>query len=155
MACYPIKTKSHAHFTLDRLLHEVGIPSELLTDGAKELTQSEWGKSCRRHKIRQLTTEPHTPRQNPAEFAGGMIKRKVRHLMRRTSTPVRLWDYCWVYAAELRSLTCTENMYLDGKIPYGKVHGYSPDISEYLTFEWYAWVWYHDPNTPEKSKIGR
>ena len=35
------------------------------------------------------------------------------------------------------------------------MHGYSPDISEYLTFEWYAWVWYHDPNTPEKSKIGR
>ena len=75
--------------------------------------------------------------------------------MRRTGTPVRLWDYCWVYAAELRSLTCTDNIYLDGETPYGKVHGYSPDISEYLTFEWYAWVWYHDPNTPEKSKIGR
>lgn len=60
-SCYPIKSKSHAHHALDRFLHEVGIPSELLTDGAKELTQAEWGKSCKRHNIKQITTEPHTP----------------------------------------------------------------------------------------------
>ena len=46
-------------------------------------------------------------------------------------------------------------MYLDGETPFGKVYGYSPDISEYLTFAWYDWVWYHDPNAPDKSKIGR
>ena len=76
-ACYPLKAKSHAHHALDRFLHEVGIPTEMLTDGAKELTISEWGKTCHKHKIRQITTESHTPRQNPAELAGGIIKRKV------------------------------------------------------------------------------
>jgi len=41
---YPIKLKSHAYHSLDRFIHEVGVPTELLTDGAKELTQSEWSK---------------------------------------------------------------------------------------------------------------
>ena len=154
-SCYPMKSKAHAHHALDRFLHDVGVPTEILTDGAKELTQAEWGKSCRRHKIRQITTEPHTPRQNPAELAGGIVKRKVRHLMKRTGTPVRLWDYCWTYAADVRSLTCSDNIYLDGETPFGKVHGYTPDISEYLTFQWYDWIWYHDPDDPDKSRIGR
>ena len=43
---YPMKRKSDAHHALSRFLHEVGIPSELLTDGALELTLSEWGKLC-------------------------------------------------------------------------------------------------------------
>ena len=153
--CYPINAKSKADHALDRFLHEVGIPTEILTDGALELTKSDWGKLCRKHKIKQITTEPHTPRQNPAELAGGIIKRKVRHLMRRTGTPVRLWDYCWVYSADIRSLTVTDNIHLDGNTPFGMVHGYTPDISEYMTFQWYDWVWYHDPNEPDKSLIGR
>ena len=155
VSCYPLKAKSSAHNALDRFLHDVGIPTELLTDGAGELNQKEWGKTCRKHKIRQFTTEPHTPRQNPAELAGGNIKRKVRQLMKSTSTPVRLWDYCWVYAAEIRSLVATDNIYLDGDTPFSKVHGYTPDISEYLTFKWYDWVWYHEPNDPDKTLIGR
>ena len=153
--CYPIKTKAHAHHALDRFLHDVGIPTEMLTDGALELTQAEWSKTCKRHKIKQSTTEPHTPRQNPAELAGGIVKRKVRHLMKRTATPVRLWDYCWVYSADIRSMTCSDNIYLDGETPFAKVHGYTPDISEYLTFQWYDWAWYHDPDAPDKSRIGR
>ena len=35
--CYPLKKKEHAHHALDRFLHEVGVPREILTDGAKEL----------------------------------------------------------------------------------------------------------------------
>ena len=155
VSCYPMAAKSDAHQTLDRFIHDVGVPSEIMTDGAKELTTTNWGKTCRKHKIRQFTTEPHTPRQNPAELAGGNIKRKVRHLMKTTSTPVRLWDYCWVYSADIRSLVATDNMYLDGNTPFSKVHGYTPDISEYLTFKWYDWVWYHEPNDPDKSLIGR
>ena len=40
----PMKLKSHAHNALDHFLHEVGIPVEMLADGALELTKSDWGK---------------------------------------------------------------------------------------------------------------
>jgi hypothetical protein len=69
--CYPMKSKEDSHLALDRFLHEVGIPREILTDGAKELVYSEWGKLCRRHKIYQVTTEPYSPWQNHAELMGG------------------------------------------------------------------------------------
>jgi hypothetical protein len=153
--CYPMKSKGHAHHALDRLLHEVGIPSEMFTDGAKELTLSDWGTTCRKHKIPQATTEPHSPWQNPAELSGGIIKRQVRKLMKQTATPVRLWDYCWEYAAALRSLTATNNIYLDKRTPFELVHGYTPDISEYTTFKWYDWIWFHEPTNPDKQEIGR
>ena len=48
-------------------------------------------------KICQLTTEPNSPWQNHSELVGGIVKRKVRNLMKSTNTPVVLWDYCWEY----------------------------------------------------------
>ena len=150
-----MKSKSHAHHSLDRFLHEVGIPVEILTDGALELIKTEWGKLCQKHRIRQITTEPYTPWQNPAELSGGLVKRKMRHLMKTKLTPIVLWDYCWVYVSELRSLTAANNIYLDGQTPFANVMGYTPDISEFLTFGWYDWVWYHDPTNLDKPEIGR
>ena len=152
---FPMKSKGHAHHALDRLLHETGIPNEMLTDGAKELTLAEWGRICTRHKIKQISTEPHNPWQNPAELAGGVIKRKVRHLMRTKAAPVVLWDYCWEYVCEVRNHTATDNIYTDQVTAYEKIHGYSPDISELLVFGWYDWVWYHEPGSSDKKRIGR
>ena len=59
--CYSMKKKSDAHHALDSFIHDVGIPEEMLTDNAKELHLGEWGKTCRRRKIRQQTTEPNSP----------------------------------------------------------------------------------------------
>jgi hypothetical protein len=152
---YPIKLKSHAHHTLDRFLHEVGIPIELLTDGAKELIVADWGNLCRKHRIHQTTTEPHSPWQNPAELCGGIIKRQVRQTMIATNTPVRLWDYCWEYKARIRSRTASNHILLDNTTPFEKVHGYTPNIGEFISFDWYQWIWYHEPTSPDKSLLGR
>ena len=155
VTAYPMKEKAHAHHALDRFLHEVGIPSEMMTDGARELTLSEWGKMCVRHKIKQSRTEPHSPWQNPAELGGGIVKRKVRHLMKSKACPVVLWDYCWALVCHRRCMTVSNNIHLEGETPFMKVHGYTPDISEYLTCQWYDWVWFHEPTNPGKHELGR
>ena len=152
---YPMKKKSDAPHSLDRFIHEVGVPNELLTDGAKELTLGKWGATCRKKKICMQTTEPHSPWQNHAERIGGLIKRKVKALMRATNTPVRLWDYCFEYASSIRSLTASDHMLLDGVTPFEKVFGYTPDIAEFLLFDWFQWIWYHDPSDPDEVNIGR
>ena len=82
------------------------------------------------------------------------MKRKMRHLMKTKLTPVVHWDYCWTYVSELRSLTATNNIFFNGETPFAKVHGYTPDISEFLTFGRYDWVWYHDPTDLDKPKLG-
>jgi hypothetical protein len=152
---YPLPSNSKAHEALDRFLHDVGIPSELLTDGAKELTLSKWGETCRRHKIHTKMTKPHSPWQNYCEMTGGIIKWTIAHMMQRTCTPVRLWDFCWEYVCAIRCLTASGHIHIDGGTPFQIVHGYSPDISEYLSLSWYQWVWYHDPDSPDESLLGR
>jgi hypothetical protein len=113
------------------------------------------GQNVCQHKIKQSRTEPYSPWQNPAELGGGVIKCKVRHLMKSKATPVVLWDYCWTLVSHRRCMTVTNNMHLEGETPFMKVHGYTPDISEYLTCQWYNWVWLYEPTNPEKYELGR
>ena len=55
--------KSEAPSTVDRFIHEVGVPYELLTDNAPELVSGEWEKKCKSKEIKQLFTGPHSPWQ--------------------------------------------------------------------------------------------
>ena len=133
---YPMKSKSQAGDALHRFITEVGLPNSILTDGALELTNSRWNKLCNKHGITQKTTEPHCPWQNFAEPNGGAIKRAVRHLMRVTNSPVRLWDYCWEYFCAIkRSYTVTSNIHLDGVTPHEKIHAKMPNITEYFQYQ--------------------
>jgi len=152
---YPLNGRSDAHLALNKFLHEIGIPSELHTDGAGELVHGEWDKLCQRHKIYRTFTEPHSPWQNIAERAGGIIKSRTRDMMRRTNTPITLWDYCLEYVAELRCMTATGIFDLNGRTPFETVLGFTPDISELTEFSWFDWVWFHDPVNPDKDHLGR
>jgi len=75
--------------------------------------------------------------------------------MKSTNTPVRLWDYAWQYVSEVRSLTAMKHMYLDGSTPFEKVCGYRPDISEFIMFSWYEFVWYFTAQDNERNQLGR
>jgi len=135
-------TRSSAPKALDRFLHEVGVPPELLTDNAPELVAGEWSKLCKRYNVKQRATEPYSPWQNPAELEGGIIKRKLRRIMKMTLTPIRLWDYAWEYVSSIRALTAMRHFYLDDVTPAEKVYGYTPNITEYISFSWYEWIWF-------------
>ena len=152
---YSMESKSDAHLALNRFVHEVGVPTELHTDGSKEQALGEWKRICQRHSIYRTWTEPHSPWQNLAEKAGGIIKARCRDMMRRTNTPIVLWDYCIEYNSELRSMTASKNLELEGRTPFEKVMGYTPDISELVEFDWYEWVWFYDPTKPERVQLGR
>ena len=56
-----IPKKSHTSMSLDRTIHDIGIISELLSDGTKELHLGGWGETCRRYRIHQRLTDPHPP----------------------------------------------------------------------------------------------
>ena len=146
-----MENKSEAPNTLSRFVNEVGIPQQILTDNAKELKFGERKKICKKHYIIQQFTEPHSPWQNPAELAVGITKRMLRKLIKKTNTPVRLWDYCWSYVCELRTLTASRNVWLEGKTPFKKVHGYSPNVAEFVIHGWYDWIWYHNPSSSKKA----
>ena len=150
-----MESKSDAPFALNRFIHEVGVPTEIHTDGSKEQTHSKWKRTCQKHAIYRTWNEPYSPWQNLAEKAGGIIKARCRDMMRRTNTPVVLWGYCIEYNAELCTLTANNNINLSGRTPHELVMGYTPDISEVVEFEWYQWVWYNDPASTDQTLLGR
>ena len=56
----------------------------------------------------------------------------------------RLWDYGIVWVCEIMCLTSNSLFSLDGQTPMEQITGETPDISEYLDFGFYDWVWYKD-----------
>ncbi len=56
-----MKTKGEAGHALKELLQDVGIPGELHTDGAKELTMGTWKQVYRDAGIKTPTTEKNSP----------------------------------------------------------------------------------------------
>lgn len=151
---YPLNKESDAAHALTELIRTVGIPKELVSDGAKAETAGEFGKIVKEYKIKRRVTEAYSGWQNRAESAIRELKRGMRRVMTRSRTPKRLWDYCGEWVAATRRLTAHDIPSLDGRVPTEIVDGNTPDISEYVQFDWYQYVWYHDPAVqfPNDSK---
>ena len=152
---YPMHAKSQAHETFSMFVHEVGIPHELHADGAAELIKGEFKKKLNKYEVYTTTTEPYSPWQNDAERKIKAVKVLGRYLMQTTNTPIRLWDYAFIHAANILSRTATNTMDSLHRTPFEHVMGYTPDISEFTSFDWYQLVWYWDPTDMQKQALGR
>lgn len=75
--------------------------------------------------------------------------------MFRTNCPRALWNYGLPYVAKLMQLTATNAAGLQGITPLGNMLGEVPDISQYLDFGWYDWVWHKENAGLAIPKIGR
>jgi hypothetical protein len=150
----PQKLKSEAGYSLQEFLQDVGIPRHLHTDVAKEMTLGTWSKVCKEAGIKTSTSEPYSPWQNRTEVEIRELKRHVRRLMARSHTPSPLWDFCTLYTTDLRNRLARPLHQLQGRTPYEVLTGNTPDISEFLEYEWYQPVWYFDPTAfPNQRKI--
>jgi hypothetical protein len=155
---YPMKSKSETADTLISFMQDIGIPSDLHSDDAKELTGGRMGELLRKFWIKPSQSEPYSPWQVRAELCLREIKKAVRHALVKNNAPRCLWDYCTIYQCELRNLIAHPYYKLHGRTPYEVVTGRTPDISEYLDFHWYQPIWYFDQEAQvpeERRKLGR
>ena len=137
--------------TLRTFIEFVGLPASIHSDGHKNYREGAFKRLIRRFGIPHTFVEPHSPWQNRAESAIGEIKRHSRRLMQKSQTPIRLWCYCYEYTADLLSLCATGRYDLHGRTPYEAVLNYTPDISEYVSYEWFQFCWYLDETTKAKT----
>jgi hypothetical protein len=155
---FPMKHKSEAHHTLVQLMQEVGIPSALHSDDAKELTQGKMAEVIKKAWIHPTQSEPYSPWQVRAELGNRELKKAVRYTLYKTNAPRRLWDFCATYQAKIRNLTAHPLYALQGRTPHELVTGNTPDISEYTDYQWYQTIWYldQDASFPEdKRKLAK
>ena len=66
--------KSEAHNSLSSFVDDVGIPSQLHSDDAKELCKGEMKKKMNKFNIFHTMTEPYSPWENYAEDCIRILK---------------------------------------------------------------------------------
>jgi hypothetical protein len=143
----PMTSRRDAGKSLIDFTDDVGIPERLITDGATEFTgrHTEFVKEARRMRIMLHTTEQGRKNQNhAAEREIGFLAKRWKLRMTKKKVPKRLWDFGLVYESELLSRMARGN---DRRTGYEEVTGQTPDISEWLDFEFYDLVWWLDRPT--------
>jgi transposase InsO family protein len=75
---YPIKSKGDVSHTLVSMIHDAGIPQELVSDNAPEEVGGEFSRICRQYHIRQKQTVPYSPWSNAAEGSIRELKTSIR-----------------------------------------------------------------------------
>jgi hypothetical protein len=154
MYVYPMVSKGEAGELLDRFVDDVGIPNEVVYDGAGEQTgrRSKFEQLIRHYKISNNAIEPFSPWQNKAESGIRIIKARWKRLMIKRKVPKRLWDFALVWIVQIYSRSANK----DGRSGFEIITGDTPDIREWVDFTFYDWVWYwHSPNSDDNPRIGQ
>ena len=143
---YPLKKEADAVDALNEVIRSVGVPKELVSDGAKAEVKGRFAAVANEYRsIKQKMTEPCSGWQNRAGAAIREIKRGIKRASIRARSPKRLWDFCGEWVAAIRRITAHDLPALHDRVPSEAVEGGTPDISEYAQFDWYQTVWYLDP----------
>jgi hypothetical protein len=149
-----MSSKSEARVALQEFIKDVGIPNEMVCDGAGEQVgpKSDFIKACRRVHYKMRRTEPHSPWQNQAEGMIGETKRQRKTKTSAKNVPGRVWDYGLVHESTIMSHITRGP---DGRTGYERMTGYTPDISEMLDFDIWNLIWYHQPGTDTSEPVRR
>ena len=60
--------------------------------------------------------------------------------MLRKKVPPCLWDYGFTWVCETENICAYFSKYARGRTPLEVINGDTPDILEYIDFEFYGWV---------------
>ena len=114
-------------------------------------------KYAKKRHINLTYEEPYRKNQIwPVDLEMRELKKHVRNKMVRRNVPGRAWDFAFTHMSKIMQFIPRPS--LRGQTGYEEVTGKTPDISEYLDFQWYETIWYldHDANFPEdKRKLGK
>jgi hypothetical protein len=155
----PDKTAESVGGTLLDVLNNIGVPKEMVTDLGSEMVgrHTTFRKELIKRGIPMRNAEKGRHGQNGrAELEIDQVKRRWKDLMVRKKVPSRLWDYALVWISEILSHLARGK---DGIPGIEELTGQTADISEWLDFDFYDLVWYHENQktdmTTESVKLGR
>ena len=92
-------------------------------------------EAIRRYEIKYHVSGPRRPNENPAEQSIHEIKKRWYRIMLKKKVPPRLWDYGFTWVCETENICANFSKHAHGWTPLEIITGETPDISEYLDFE--------------------
>ena len=154
---FPMKSRSDAHLTQDKLFRSVGFPVAIIPDYALELTQGKFLRNAQRAQVQILPVEPYMHNLNLAETCIREVLRSYHRFMTLRGIPKVLWDRCFVYCCELRSHMVLGHHEQDGECGATIIYGETADISHLAEFSFYDWVWFISPKESayDRMLLGR
>ena len=132
------------------------VPDTLHRDMAPEQKTQEIIDINRRMIVKDTWAEPGYPEQNPVEQAGvRILKQAADAIITRTGAPPAAWPWVYNYISDVNN-HCA-NRILNWRTPIEKRHGYTPDISALLLYQfWEPIYFFTDEKTPKtKERKGR
>ena len=155
---YPMPQKGDGHIdkAYDDFMRYEGVPSCLHRDLAPEQKSDSIQATNRKMMVRDSFSERGCPNQNPTESHGvRIIKMGAEGLRIRTGAPDKLWPLMHEYLADINNHCATP--FLNWRTPIEKRHGYTPDISAYLMYQFFEPVYFriHDRDKRSPEKFGR
>ena len=106
--------------------------------------------------VKDTWSEAGYPTQNPVEQgAVRIIKQASDIIIARTGAPPEVWPWIYNYVADVNNHCATQ--ILNWKTPIEKRHGYTPDISALLLYQFWEPIYFLvDEKTPKsKERKGR
>jgi hypothetical protein len=98
--------------------------------------------AIRRYEVKYHVSGPRRPNENPAEQGIHELKKRWYRIMLKKKVPPRLWDYGFIWVCETDNICANMSKYAEGRTPLEIITGETPDISEYMDFDFYDWVLY-------------
>ena len=128
------------------MIKEVGVVQKLHTDNAPEMVwrKTPFSKRARKEGIDLTTIESLRPDENYGEILFKKAKIRSGKLMMYRNFPLRLWCYLLEYSCDIESIMVPIMYRNKGRTGYEMVYGITPDISEYVEFQFYDYCWYWD-----------
>ena len=127
----------------------------MTTDGAIEFIESNCGFKSYLMRHGAGIVLKHTARgqqrHNKAETGVKLIKLRVNRTMETEGVHPRLWSYCLAYKTEIFSRIWRPQ---HDRIGWESITGNTPDVSEYLDFNFYGWIWWWDLDC-KRPRLGR
>ena len=138
-----LHSKSNVDKAIVEFCYRVGIMKWLTTDAAKEFISRKCGFRTfllsHGTGIKLEHTARGQQRHNKAENGVKAIKQRVHRTMETEGVHPRLWPYCLAYETDIFNRIWRPK---NNRTGWESVTGTTPDISEYLDFKFYGWVWW-------------
>ena len=112
-------------------------------------------ETIRRASIKYHISGPYRPEENPVEGGIRELKRRFYRLIVKFGIPMRLWDFVIDYVVDIMNLTVNYSKYSQKRVPIEIITGITPDISEYLDFTIYCWVYFRTDGGLGTNELGR
>jgi hypothetical protein len=145
-ASYPIPKVDGNNIgdTLTQFISDYGAPEHITFDGSsvQAKPKTRFMDTIRKYEIKYHISGPRRPNENPAEHGIHEVKKQWYRIILKKKVPARRWDYGFAWVCETENICANLSKYAEGQTPLEIITGETPDITEYLDFEFYDWVQY-------------